>query len=1443
MNFINTKNKILILGIFVLFMSFVNSFANSFEYQITGPKIISDLKKINYRVILFNNDSKLLPVKIFYKDKLLDSKNIKDNQVFNIDLSSFKINENESIKLNFKIGQYDNEFSIQYVPDIKALIFTDKPLYQPGQKVYIKGVLLKNDKPSEEKIEIVIQDPKSNKIFYKSLIPKNGVFLENFSISDLVINGVYTVMLQKQSKILATNTFEIKKYTLPKFKIDLDFDNENEFFQVGKNYKAKINCSYFFGKKVSNANVKIDVFTFDIGFNKAYTIEGKTDKNGDYNFELKIPNYIAGIEENKGKIKIDIEVEDTAGQLEKKTQIFDVYQKIINAHLVPSNKPIVGMNNKFYLVVSYANGKEGNFTVNLIKPFKKKYKTNGILEIDYKISSSYEKFVFEVVDDKSNKEIFEKEFYSFSGFDYVFIFRDKAIYKVGQELNFKLYSNVSKTIYLDFFVKSENSCRTVFNDSVKLEAFKLRDYSLMLNPNFSGFLTVRAYFINNDGTISENYKTFIIQDSQELDISVSKNKDVYKVRDKLELQINTSQEASIFVDIVDEALLYLAQSNPELLKIYLQLERELLEPKYEIHSIKDVIIQKKDFLAKVILDKIDSENIQNIFTNNYINNFNSVSIKVNRTIKKMESLYERCYNYYKLNGKLPDNLKELGFRKEDYTDEWGTPFKIEIKYRYINIISAGLDRKFGTEDDISYHPFDIGILRTTRDFITEDLPRKTLTMKTLTNESLKDEVLKKDGGTKEDFLVRQYFPETFFSGLIKCDRSYKLNLILPDSITTWKAQFFGISKEGKLGSKIVDIRVFQDFFIDIDSPVFLTQNDQISLPIVVYNYTSKKLNVNIEIKKEEWFELLDNNVKKLSIDPNSVKSVSFSIRAKKIGINDLTVYGYSANFKDAVKRKIEVIPDGFISVNNKSVYTEKQYTMDLLIPNESIDGSHKVYLYVYPNFSSQLLTGLDKLLAMPYGCFEQTSSVNYPNILILDYLTRKGISNPSLQMKAEYYINIGYQRLLTFEVEGGGFSWFGDKPANKVLTAFGLMQFKDMKKVFFVDENLINRTKKFLLDNQNEDGTWDPDQNYLHQESWSKIQQQKLTITSYILMALLDNDSTIYHQYTNNIKKSLDFIYNNLNSSLDNYTLSLMLNVFACVNKDYEKANKAIEIIIKELEKRANFKGEGMYWQSPKTLFYAQDNSSNIEVTALIGYALIKLKKMDWAFKIIKFLIDSKDNNGIWYSTQPTILALKTITAFDSSNLSQPNEIKININKNELKINFNQDDLAYKIIDVTSYVNKGINSLKIYPKNPVLIDVNYVFYLPFSNYTKQEIISIDVNYDRSELNVNDKVKVNVDLKNNTNNTLEMIVVDLGIPPGFNVDITKLQNNPKIKNVETTNRQIIIYLEKLNPKEKIFMEYELISKYPLKVKVPSSKVYEYYKPNNSTLIEGKVLLVK
>ena len=70
---------------------------------------------------------------------------------------------------------------------------------------------------------------------------------------------------------------------------------------------------------------------------------------------------------------------------------------------------------------------------------------------------------------------------------------------------------------------------------------------------------------------------------------------------------------------------------------------------------------------------------------------------------------------------------------------------------------------------------------------------------------------------------------------------------LADSITTWRLTCMASSARGQLGSATAGINVFQDFFVDIDFPVALTQNDEVSVPVAVYNYLKTDQEVRLEV--------------------------------------------------------------------------------------------------------------------------------------------------------------------------------------------------------------------------------------------------------------------------------------------------------------------------------------------------------------------------------------------------------------------------------------------------------------------------------------------------------------------------------------------------------------------------------------------------------------------
>src|SRR5204863_3138832 len=332
-----------------------------------------------------------------------------------------------------------------------------------------------------------------------------------------------------------------------------------------------------------------------------------------------------------------------------------------------------------------------------------------------------------------------------------------------------------------------------------------------------------------------------------------------------------------------------------------------------------------------------------------------------------------------------------------------------------------------------------------------------------------------------------WFPESLYvAPAIITDREGRASITIPvaDSITTWRMSMLASTTKGALGSATSSLKVFQDFFVDLDLPVTLTQGDRISVPVAIYNYSGAPGDVGLKLHADSWFALIDDvSEKRVNVDSERVTGSQFTLEAKRIGKFKLTL---SANMQgrsgraDIVIREIEVVPNGREQSLVFNGRLEDHIQHELNFPAASIPEASKIFVRLYPGPMSQVLEGMDSLLRIPFGCFEQTSSTTYPNVLALDYMRRTKKLTPEVHAKADAYIANGYQRLLTFEVQGGGFSWFGHAPANKILTAYGLMEFSDMSKVHDVDANVISRTRDWLVQQQQPDGSWRPDPSFIN---------------------------------------------------------------------------------------------------------------------------------------------------------------------------------------------------------------------------------------------------------------------------------------------------------------------------------------------------------------------------
>ncbi|MCX7920076.1 MAG: type II secretion system protein GspG, partial [bacterium] len=996
-----------------------------------------------------------------------------------------------------------------------------------------------------------------------------------------------------------------------------------------------------------------------------------------------------------------------------------------------------------------------------------------------------------------------------------------------------------------------------------------------------------------------------VNPADELRIVITPDKKTYRPGEEATVQFFVQDKtghpvlAALGISIVDEAVFALQDMQPGLEKVYFTLEKEIMKPRYEIHgySLEELVKHpqppvipleqntKADWTplqqeaATVLLASAPEPQPFTLA----INTFDQKELKYREQIqKRLDKDYQHIWKgiqaYYNKHSEYPTReqgieilIKEGFLRETDLIDPWGVRYKAEPcscgRFHSFRLLSAGPDTVWNTADDVTspagWDQFGEGVARqavrrflNARNGFLGDLaahpePMPIVAMKMAEERGIaKGEVGIAGSQPKEEIRLRMFFPETlYFNPAFITDATGKgtLKLTIADSITSWRMTTLGSALNGRMGSTSSPLRVFQDFFIDIDFPVALTQNDEISVPVAVYNYLPGAQTVRLELMPEPWFELKDEKIKTVKLEKDEVRAVYYSIKVKEIGYHKFTVYAYGSKLSDAIQRMIAVVPDGKEYQVSISDRLSKDIEKEITIPQEAIEKASKLQVKVYPGIFSQIVEGLASMLRMPFGCFEQTSSVTYPNILVLDYLKTTKQVTPEIQMKAEGFINAGYQRLLSYEVQGGGFEWFGNAPANKILTAWGVMEFSDMSKVFNVDPAIISRTQSWLIHQQNQDGSWTPDKSYLHAESWGKIQNSNLLVTAYITWALLATDMK-----SKEIEKAVEYLLQHSKEANDIYTQALLANALVCWKKDDSRTLGLLDkIVAQKIEQDGK-----VHWSSNvETVTFSRGDSADIESTALIAIALMNAGRYpDVTGKALNYIISKKDANGNWNSTQATILCLKALLMSLQGLTEKVNAtVQVIVNGKEVsafEITPANCDVMRQVDLKEPLVKRGKNTvvLKFQGQGSMLYQIVGTYYRPWRlEIPEHELLDISVTYDKTQLQKDDIITARIEVKNNRpTGTANMVIVDLGIPPGFDVltpDLHELVTKDVIKKYNLTGRQIIVYLDKVEAGKPITFKYRLQAKYPIRAKTPQSKVYEYYNPQVASLSQPIELVVK
>lgn len=695
--------------------------------------------------------------------------------------------------------------------------------------------------------------------------------------------------------------------------------------------------------------------------------------------------------------------------------------------------------------------------------------------------------------------------------------------------------------------------------------------------------------------------------------------------------------------------------------------------------------------------------------------------------------------------------------------------------------------------------------------------------------------------------VRKDFPETLYvnPSVITDDQGQAtLEIPLADSITEWRVSTLANSADGKLGGGEKGVTVFQNFFVDVAFPAALTRGDEVSFPIAVYNYLDTEQTVSLELEPASFYTPLGATATELTLAPGQVLGASFPVRVEEVGMNTLTVKAIGSERSDAVARVARVVADGKIFAEaHGGALQAGSITETVSFPTGAVPGSEELYVDVYPAFMAQVVSGMDSMLQVPTGCFEQTTSTAWPNVLVTDYMRKTGQITPEIELKADSLMSAGYQRLLTFEHPGGGFSWFGEQDGAPYLsvTAFGLLEFSDMVKVHPVDEVMIARTAAWLASQQSSDGSWAGDRS-----EFFSFQTSALRNTAFVAWALSSAGYT-----GSEVARGLDYVKENLGQEQDAYTLGIIANAFANARGD----DPVLADVFAALDALKQVDGDKVHWDSAgtQTSFYGSGDDAAVTSTALVVQALISAgSASEDVAGALAYLSAAKDPNGNFGSTQATIWTLRALTLAAARGgdgaIGSVDVLVDGTRFTTLELTEDQSDVTTRI-DLSSLASPGMHEVSLAFDGTGRVSYNLVarHNVPWADLPAEPTgpLTIDVSYDKQSLYVDDTVGVTVSLKNETSSMQNMVLATLGIPPGFEVvtdELVASMSAGTLSSFESTGRQLILYVPEIAPAASLTFHYDLRATMPVQAVDGGAEASLYYEPSTKVTSPAKSLRV-